>query len=132
MTDIGPFPCPATRVESLAGARNSPAYETSTTSRFPSDAACDGLCLAPAGQAREANLPSPIERSIRPLVLGRKNYMFAGSHQGAKRLAMIYSFTGSCSLSGVNPQAWFTDVLTRIQDTKQSELINLLPHKWSK
>jgi hypothetical protein len=75
---------------------------------------------------------NPIERAIRPLVLGRKNYMFAGSHQGAKRLAMIYSFAGSCTLSGINPQAWFTDVLTRIQDTKQSQLINLLPHKWSK
>lgn len=73
---------------------------------------------------------NPIENAIRPLVLGRKNYLFAGSHEGAKRLAMIYSFTGSCKLAGINPQSWFTDVLTRIQDAKQSELVNLLPNRW--
>jgi len=75
---------------------------------------------------------NPIENSIRPLVLGRKNYLFAGSHEGAKRLAMIYSFTGSCKLNGVNPQTWLADVLSRIQDTKQSKLINLLPDRWCK
>lgn len=75
---------------------------------------------------------NPIENSIRPLVLGRKNYLFAGSHEGAKRLAMIYSFTGSCKLNGVNPQTWLADVLARIQDTKQSKLINLLPDRWCK
>ena len=75
---------------------------------------------------------NPIENSIRPLVLSRKNHLFAGSHQGATRLAMIFSFTGSCKLNGVNPQTWFTDVLNRIQDTKQSQLIDLLPHRWGK
>jgi len=75
---------------------------------------------------------NPIENAIRALVLGRKNYLFAGSHEGAKRLAMIYSFTGSCKLAGINPQAWFTDVLTRIQDTKQSELRDFLPNRWVK
>jgi transposase len=75
---------------------------------------------------------NPIENSIRPLVLSRKNHLFAGSHQGASRLAMIFSFTGSCKLNGVNPQTWLTDVLSRIQDTKQSELIHLLPNRWGK
>ncbi|MBW6461248.1 MAG: IS66 family transposase [Bacteroidales bacterium] len=75
---------------------------------------------------------NPIENSIRPLVISRKNHLFAGSHEGAKRLAIVFSFTGSCKLSGINPQEWFTDVLSRIQDTKQSELVELLPHRWSK
>ena len=43
-----------------------------------------------------------IENSIRPVALGRKNYLFAGSHEGAKRAAMMYSFFGSCTLNGVN------------------------------
>lgn len=75
---------------------------------------------------------NPIENSIRPLVIARKNHLFAGSHEGAKRLAIVFSFTGSCKLSGINPQEWFTDVLSRIQDTKQSGLVDLLPHRWSK
>lgn len=75
---------------------------------------------------------NPIENAIRPLVLGRKNYLFAGSHEGAKRLAVIYSFTGSCKMNGVNPQTWFADVLSKIQDTKQSELRNLLPDRSTK
>lgn len=73
---------------------------------------------------------NPIENSIRPLVIARKNHLFAGSHQGAERLAIIFSFTGSCKLSGINPQAYLADVFSRIQDTKQSQLIDLLPHRW--
>ena len=44
-----------------------------------------------------------IENSIRPVAIGRKNYLFAGSHEGAKRAAMIYSFFGTCKMNGVNP-----------------------------
>ena len=57
-----------------------------------------------------------IENSIRPVALGRKNYMFAGSHEGAKRAAMIYSFLGTCKINDVEPYAWLKDVLTRVQD----------------
>ena len=63
-----------------------------------------------------------IENQIRPVALGRKNYLFAGSHQAAQRHAMIYSFIGTCKLRGFDPQSWITDVLTRIQDHKVSRL----------
>ncbi|MBE9522879.1 MAG: IS66 family transposase, partial [Proteobacteria bacterium] len=52
-----------------------------------------------------------IENSIRPVALGRKNYMFAGSHEGAKNAAMIYSFLGTCKINNVEPYAWLKDVL---------------------
>ena len=68
-----------------------------------------------------------IENKIRPLALGRKNYLFAGSHDGAKRIAMIYSFMGTCKANDVNPNEWLKNVLEKIPDTKMSELSNLLP-----
>ncbi len=68
-----------------------------------------------------------IENTIRPNALGRKNYLFAGSHQGAKRSAMFYTFTGTCKLHGVEPMAWLTEVLTRIADHKVSKLYELFP-----
>lgn len=68
-----------------------------------------------------------IENKIRPLALGRKNYLFAGSHEGAHRSAMIYSFTASCKAHGINPLEWLHDTLNRIPDTKKSKLDQLLP-----
>ena len=71
-----------------------------------------------------------IENSIRPIAIGRKNYLFAGSHKGAERAAMIYSFFGTCKMNNVNPQKWLADVLVKINDTKSSQLHTLLPHNW--
>jgi len=51
-----------------------------------------------------------IENSIRPVALGRKNYLFAGSHDAAQRTAMLYSFLGSCKMNDVEPSAWLKDV----------------------
>jgi len=68
-----------------------------------------------------------IENSIRPVALGRKNYMFAGSHDGAQRAAMMYSFLGTCKINEVEPNAWLKDVLTRIQDHSIQKLEELLP-----
>jgi transposase len=45
---------------------------------------------------------------------------------------MIYSFMLSCKANGVNPEEWLMDVLEKINDTKKSELINLLPNNWKK
>ena len=73
-----------------------------------------------------------VENSIRPTVIGRKNYLFAGSHEGAIRSAMIYSFFGSCKMNNVNPSEWLADVLLRIADSKSSELYTLLPNYWKK
>lgn len=68
-----------------------------------------------------------IENTIRPNALGRKNYLFAGSHNGAKRSAMFYTFTGTCKLNGVEPMAWLTEVLSRIADHKVNRLYELFP-----
>ena len=72
-----------------------------------------------------------IENSIRPLALGRKNYMFAGSHKGAQRAAMMYSFFGTCKQLGINPREWLYDVLTRIPEYPKLQLRDLLPDQWS-
>jgi transposase len=71
-----------------------------------------------------------IENSIRPVALGRKNYLFAGSHQGAEHAAMMYSFFGSCKINDVNPTEWLKHVLTVIQDYKANQLNDLLPDNW--
>lgn len=68
-----------------------------------------------------------IENSIRPVALGRKNYLFAGSHDGAERAAMIYSFLASCKLNGINPQDWLKDTLTKLSDYPANRLHELLP-----
>ena len=68
-----------------------------------------------------------VENKIRPLALGRKNYLFAGSNQGAHRLAILYSFVGSCKAQDVNPHKWLKKVLEVIPNTPLSQLPNLLP-----
>lgn len=74
---------------------------------------------------------NPIENSIRPNALGRKNYLFAGSHEGAKRTAMFYSFFGTCKMNGVNPQKWISKVLEVIADHKVNKLYELFPQNLS-
>lgn len=72
-----------------------------------------------------------IENSIRPVAIGKKNYMFAGSHDAAQRAAMIYSFMGTCKQNGINPQDWLEDVLQRIPYFKKSDDLSvLLPSVW--
>jgi transposase len=71
-----------------------------------------------------------IENQIRALALGRRNYLFAGSHEAAQRNAMMYSFFACCKLSEVNPHVWLKDILERIPDFPSSKLVELLPHNW--
>lgn len=73
-----------------------------------------------------------VENSIRPVALGRKNYLFAGSHDAAQRSAMIYSLIATCKKNDVDPTEWFTDVLTRIQDHPINKIDELLPGNWKK
>ena len=68
-----------------------------------------------------------VENSIRPVALGRKNYMFSGSHEAARYAAMMYSFLGTCKINNVEPFSWLRDVLTRIQDHSINKLEELLP-----
>jgi hypothetical protein len=68
-----------------------------------------------------------IENTIRPVALGRKNYLFAGSHEAAQRAAMIYSFLGTCKLNNVEPSAWLKETLEKIPDYKIQNLKELVP-----
>jgi transposase len=69
-----------------------------------------------------------IENSIRGVALGRKNYLFAGSHEAAQHAAMIYSFLGTCKINNIEPYSWLKDTLTRIPDHSIQKLDELLPH----
>ena len=75
---------------------------------------------------------NPIESSIRPIALGRRNFLFSGSHDGAQRSAMLYSFMGTCKLHGINPMVWMVDVLKRINNHPSAKIQDLLPHQWKK
>lgn len=71
-----------------------------------------------------------VENAIRPVALGRKNYLFAGSHSGAKRAALVYSLLISCKLQGINPYEYLQDVLERLPAHPVNRLTDLLPHRW--
>ena len=73
-----------------------------------------------------------IERAIRPIALGRKNSLFAGSDGGARHWAIVASLVATAKLNGVEPQAWLTDVLEQMVAgrTKANELERLLPWAW--
>lgn len=70
---------------------------------------------------------NPVENRIRPVALGRKNYLFAGSHDAAQRSAMIYSFFAMCKIEEVNPQHWLKYVFDHIMDTNIQKIHELLP-----
>lgn len=77
-----------------------------------------------------------IERLNRFISLSRKNSLFCGSHQGAKRTALIYSLACSCKLNGINTFEYFKDILNRFvaikPNTDKREMRKLLPDKWKK
>jgi len=73
---------------------------------------------------------NPVENSIRPVAIGRKNYLFAGSHEAAQRSAMLYSLLGTCKLHGINPFLWLRDTLNRIATHHINKIEKLLPHHW--
>lgn len=68
-----------------------------------------------------------IENSIRPVALGRKNYLFAGSHEAAQQAAMIYSLMATCKINNVEPFEWLKNVLTVLPDFPANQLHKLLP-----
>jgi transposase len=73
-----------------------------------------------------------IENAIRPVALGRKNYLFAGSHDAAQRAAIIYTFLGICKQHEVNPFEWLKYTLTNLNSTSIQELEKLLPQNFNK
>ena len=73
-----------------------------------------------------------VENAIRPTVLGRKNFLFSGSHEAAQRSAMYYSFIGSCKMNNVNPEEWLAEILSQPISVKDPNLQLLLPNNWKK
>ncbi len=71
-----------------------------------------------------------VENAIRPVALGRKNYLFAGSHEGAKRAAMIYTLVATAKLHQVEPFAYLSDILRRLPDHPINKIAELLPQNW--
>ncbi len=68
-----------------------------------------------------------VENSIRPIAIGRKNYLFAGSHQSAQNAAMFYSLLGTCKLKGIEPFAWLKNIFEILPEYKANRLEELLP-----
>jgi transposase len=74
---------------------------------------------------------NPVERAIRPIALGRKNHLFAGSDGGGVRWATICSLIATAKLNNVEPFIWLRDVLQRMTDGHPaSRLDELLPWNW--
>jgi hypothetical protein len=68
-----------------------------------------------------------VENSIRLIALGRKNYLFAGSHERAQDAAMLYSLFATCRLHNINPEQWLTNLFENINSTPKDQLQQLLP-----
>jgi hypothetical protein len=71
-----------------------------------------------------------IENQMRPIALGRKNWLFAGSHQGAMRAAIFFSLINSCRLNKLNTWNYFNDVLPKIAANSSGDVSHLLPNRW--
>lgn len=71
------------------------------------------------------------ERSIRPIALGRKNYLFMGSIGGGKAAAIAYTLIETAKMNGVDPEAWLTWVLDRLPDYKINRIDELMPWRFS-
>jgi transposase len=72
-----------------------------------------------------------VEREMKRIATGRKNYLFVGSDQGGKTAAILYSFTSTCARHGLDPFAYLRDVLARLPDHPSERLAELLPNHWA-
>src|SRR5450755_3155201 len=70
------------------------------------------------------------ERGLRGIALGRKSWLFCGSDRGGQRAAAMYSLIVTAKMNGIDPQAWLTDVLSRIASHPSHRLDELLPWRW--
>jgi transposase len=70
------------------------------------------------------------ERAMKPIALGRKNFLFVGSAGGGRSAAIAYTLIESAKLNGIDPQAWLADVLARLPDHPAKRVSDLLPWNW--
>ena len=71
-----------------------------------------------------------VENAIRPVAIGRKNYLFAGTHESAQRNAIMYTFMSDCKKHNVNPQTWLKYALEKIPSTNMNSLEDMLPQNF--
>ena len=72
-----------------------------------------------------------VENRIRPIAIGRQNWLFAGSLRAGKRAAAVMSLIHSAKLNGLEPYAYMRDVLERLPTQPASRIEELLPHRWA-
>ena len=70
------------------------------------------------------------ENSVRPIAVGRKNWLFVGSQQAGERAAAVMSLIESAKLNGHDPWAYLKDVFERLPTLKHRDIADLLPHNW--
>lgn len=73
-----------------------------------------------------------MENQIRPIAIGRSNWLFAGSLRAGQRAAAIMSLIQSAKLNGHEPHAYLSDVLKRLPTQPASRVAELLPHRWQR
>jgi len=74
---------------------------------------------------------NPIENAIRPVAVGRKNYLFAGSHESAQRAAVAYTLLAACKTAGINPAEYLADVLQTLPGRNVNDIDDLIPLHWA-
>jgi len=72
-----------------------------------------------------------VERAVKPVAIGRKNWMFAGSEGGGKAMAIAFTLIETAKMNGVDPQARLTWVLAHIDDHKITRLNELMPRRYA-
>ncbi|MET3134757.1 hypothetical protein AAKU55_005059, partial [Oxalobacteraceae bacterium GrIS 1.11] len=80
--------------------------------------------------ARSGNLPidnNPVENAIRPIAIGKKNWLFAGSERAGRRAAAIQSLFATAKLNGLDPARWLADTLEQLPTCPNSRIDSLLP-----
>ena len=71
-----------------------------------------------------------LERAIRPVALGRRNWLFAWSEMGAESVGILQSLVSTCRLHGLDPYTWLVDVLQRVSTHPDREVVQLTPRLW--
>ena len=87
-----------------------------------------------AAYAETGHLPmdnNPVENAIRPIAIGKKNWLFAGSERAGKRAAAIQSLIGTARLNGIDPAQWLRDTLEKLPTWPNSRIDELLPVRWT-
>ena len=82
--------------------------------------------------ATDGRLPidnNPVENAIRPIAVGKKNWLFAGSERAGKRAAAIQSLLATAKLNGLDPAAWLRDTLEKLPTCLNSQIDSLLPFR---